>query len=77
MIPVFLGITLVTFFIIHLAPGSPSDLLAEAGPRVSYEARQGLRSFTALTSPYIFNICDGLKDLWSLISAVLSGMKGR
>ncbi|OIN98919.1 diguanylate cyclase [Candidatus Desantisbacteria bacterium CG_4_10_14_0_8_um_filter_48_22] len=51
MIPVFLGITLVTFFIIHLAPGSPSDLLAEAGPRVSYEARARLEKLYGLDQP--------------------------
>ncbi len=39
LIPVFFGITLVSFFVIHLAPGKPTDLATSLNPKVSYEAR--------------------------------------
>jgi len=39
LIPVFFGITLVSFFVIHLAPGKPGDLESSLNPKVSYEAR--------------------------------------
>ena len=63
MIPVFLGITLVTFFIIHLAPGSPSDLLVEAGPRVTYEARARLEKLYGLDKPIHVQYLQWIKRL--------------
>lgn len=51
MIPVLLGITIITFVIIHLAPGSPTDALVEAGPNVSYEARERMETIYGLDRP--------------------------
>lgn len=39
LIPVFFGITVVSFFVIHLAPGKPTDIQTSLNPKVSYEAR--------------------------------------
>lgn len=39
LIPVFFGITLVSFFVIHLAPGKPTDAQTSLNPKISYEAR--------------------------------------
>jgi len=43
MIPTIIGITLISFFIIHLAPGKPTDVLTELNPKITPEAREGLK----------------------------------
>jgi len=48
MVPLFFGITLISFFVIHLAPGSPTDLQTQMNPKVSTEAIQRLRAFYGL-----------------------------
>ncbi len=39
MVPLLLGITLITFAVIHLAPGEPVEMQVAMNPRVSAEAR--------------------------------------
>jgi peptide/nickel transport system permease protein len=39
LVPVFFGITVVSFFVIHLAPGKPTDIQTTLNPKVSYEAK--------------------------------------
>lgn len=39
LIVVFFGITIISFFVIHLAPGKPTELDTSLNPKVSYEAR--------------------------------------
>lgn len=51
LIPTFLGITLISFFVIHLAPGKPTDLMAELNPRITPEARQQLEELYGLDKP--------------------------
>ncbi len=51
LIPLFFGITLVTFFVIHLAPGKPTDLQTSMHPKVSYEARLRLEKLYGLDKP--------------------------
>jgi peptide/nickel transport system permease protein len=51
MIPLFLGITIVSFLVIHLAPGSPTDIQIQMNPKVSAEAIQRLRAFYGLDKP--------------------------
>jgi peptide/nickel transport system permease protein len=48
---VFLGITAVSFFVIHLAPGKPTDLETTMNPLVSPEARQRLEALYGLDKP--------------------------
>lgn len=50
-IPLLLGITLITFTVIHLAPGKPTQLQTELNPKVSYEARQRLEKLYGLDKP--------------------------
>jgi peptide/nickel transport system permease protein len=50
MIPTLFGITLLSFFIIHLAPGKPTDILTELNPKITPEARKNLRNITGLTN---------------------------
>jgi peptide/nickel transport system permease protein len=50
-VPVFLGITLISFFVIHLAPGKPTDIQMSLNPKVSYEARMRLEKLYGLDKP--------------------------
>ncbi len=47
----FLGITLISFFVIHLAPGSPTDLQTTLSPEVSTLAREQLQKLYGLDKP--------------------------
>jgi len=51
MIPTLLGITLISFFIIHLAPGKPTDALSEMNPKMTPEARERLEKLYDLDKP--------------------------
>lgn len=51
LVPVFFGITLISFFVIHLAPGKPTDLQTNLNPKVSYEARMRLEKLYGLDKP--------------------------
>jgi peptide/nickel transport system permease protein len=44
MIPLLLGITIICFAVMHLAPGSPTDLQTQMNPRASLEMKERLRS---------------------------------
>jgi len=50
-LPILLGITIISFMVIHLAPGKPTDLQTELNPKVSYEARQRLEKLYGLDKP--------------------------
>lgn len=51
MIPTLLGITLLSFFIIHLAPGKPTDVMTEMNPKITPEAREKLEKYYGLDKP--------------------------
>src|SRR6266545_2575133 len=51
MIPLLLGITIITFTVIHLAPGEPVEMQVAMNPRVSAEARERMRKFYDLDKP--------------------------
>ncbi|MBI4313631.1 MAG: ABC transporter permease [Candidatus Omnitrophica bacterium] len=51
LIPVFIGITVVSFFIMHLAPGKPTDAAAEMSLKVSLQARERLNQLYGLNDP--------------------------
>ncbi len=51
MIPTMFGITLIVFFIIHLAPGKPTDILSELNPKITPEARERLEKLYNLDKP--------------------------
>jgi len=53
LIPTFFGITLISFFIIHLAPGKPTDILTELNPKITPEAREKLEKYYGLDKPII------------------------
>lgn len=51
LIPLFFGITLISFLVIHLAPGSPIDVLADLNPKMTAEAKQRLITYYGLDKP--------------------------
>jgi peptide/nickel transport system permease protein len=51
MIPLLLGITLISFVVIHLAPGEPTDMQTDLNPKASVEAQQRLRAQYGLDQP--------------------------
>jgi peptide/nickel transport system permease protein len=48
---VFLGITVISFWVIHLAPGSPTDLQTTLNPEAGMEARAQLEKLYGLDQP--------------------------
>jgi peptide/nickel transport system permease protein len=53
MIPMLIGISLISFFIMHLAPGDITSNEASFNPRASEESRQKLREIYNLDKPVI------------------------
>jgi peptide/nickel transport system permease protein len=51
MVPLILGITIITFIVIHLAPGTPTDVQTQMNPKVSVEAREKLKRIYGLDKP--------------------------
>lgn len=51
MIPVLFGITVISFIVIHLAPGEPAGVEMQLNPKVSAEARLKLRQYYGLDKP--------------------------
>jgi len=61
LVPVFFGITLISFFVIHLAPGKPTDIQTSLNPKVSYEARIRLEKLYGLDEPVYLQYARWLK----------------
>jgi peptide/nickel transport system permease protein len=53
MIPLLLGITLLSFAVIHLAPGEPTDLQTQLNPEASVELKERLRAQYDLDKPLL------------------------
>jgi peptide/nickel transport system permease protein len=51
MIPLLFGITIICFVVMHLAPGSPTDLETQLNPRASADYRERLRAMYDLDKP--------------------------
>ena len=51
MVPLLFGITLITFSVIHLAPGSPVEVQAEMSLKASAQARENLKRLYGLDKP--------------------------
>jgi len=51
MLPVLLGITIISFAVIHLAPGEPASVEMQMNPKVSAKARIKLRQYYGLDKP--------------------------
>lgn len=60
---VFFGITLVSFCVIHLAPGSPTDLEVTMNPMADVQAQKRLAEFYGLDKPLYEQYFSWLKRL--------------
>ena len=66
ILPLLIGVSLLSFLIIHLAPGKPSPLGAEMSPKISYQARERLMKLYDLDKPVLFQYWRWLKRLATL-----------
>jgi len=51
MVPLILGVTLITFVVIHLAPGGPVEVQTEMSLKTSAQARENLKKLYGLDKP--------------------------
>ncbi len=51
LVPMLFGITVITFIVIHLAPGSPTDSITELNPKASAQAKENLKKIYGLDKP--------------------------
>lgn len=61
LIALLLGITIITFVVIHLAPGKPTDLETQFNPKVSMEARERISHLYGLDKPLHVQYIEWLK----------------
>ncbi len=66
MIPLLIGITIISFAVIHLAPGEPTDLVTDLQPKVSAQAAERLRHLYGLDRPLHIQYLDWLRRLVKL-----------
>ena len=60
---IFLGITLISFAVIHLAPGSPTDMQTTLNPLATAETRARLEKLYGLDRPLYVQYADWLGKL--------------
>ena len=63
MIPLLLGITVICFVVMHLAPGKPTDLQTQMNPKSSAEMRERLMSLYELDKPLHIQYWSWLKKI--------------
>ena len=51
MVPLLIGITIITFIVIHLAPGNPVEVATEMNPKAGAQARENLKKLYGLDRP--------------------------
>jgi len=51
MVPLFIGITIISFAVIHLAPGSPIDMATDLNPKATAEVKARMRTLYGLDKP--------------------------
>jgi len=62
-IPLLIGITLITFFVIHLAPGNPTFYEGALNPKIKPETVKRLEKLYGLDKPIYIQYLDWLKRL--------------
>ncbi len=63
LVPTFIGITLISFFVMHLAPGEPMSIQADFNPKMTPEMRARLRAQYGLDKPLYVQYLKWLKGL--------------
>ncbi|MDD5166240.1 MAG: ABC transporter permease [Candidatus Omnitrophica bacterium] len=66
IIPLLLGITIISFTIIHLAPGKPTTIQQALNPKVSLEVRERLNKLYGLDKPLYIQYINWLGRLVKL-----------
>jgi len=61
MIPLLVGITLISFLVIHLVPGTPVEIQTTLNPKASLEAQKRLRELYGLDKPLHVQYWEWLK----------------
>lgn len=61
MVPLLFGITLITFVVIHLAPGGPVEVQTEMSTKISAQARENLKRLYGLDKPIHEQYVDWLR----------------
>ncbi len=65
-IPLLIGITIISFAVMHLAPGEPIGAMTDMNPKVSAQARQRMRELYGLDKPLYVQYWDWLKRIVKL-----------
>lgn len=76
LIPVFLGITIISFAVVHLAPGKPTDMMMQMNPKASLEAQARLDEIFGLDRPLHQQYTSWLKKI-SMVDFGRSFVDGR
>ncbi len=63
LVPTFIGITIVCFLVIHLAPGEPTSMQAELNPNITPEAIEQLKRHYGLDKPLPVQYLVWMKNL--------------
>jgi len=63
IIPILFGITIISFAVIHLAPGKPTDLMLRLNPKIEYEAREKLERIYGLDKPLYVQYFDWIRKI--------------
>ena len=63
LIPTLIGISLISFFLMQLAPGGPIDQMADLNPRVTPEVKARIRKDLGLDKPILIQYGRWLKRI--------------
>ncbi|MCG2710783.1 MAG: ABC transporter permease [Candidatus Omnitrophica bacterium] len=66
LIPLLIGISLITFVVMHLAPGKPTDIQTQLNQKVSLQVRERLEKLYGLDKPVMVQYYNWIKRLLSL-----------
>ena len=66
IIPMMIGVTLISFFIIHLTPGDPTELLTDLNPNASPGSAKRMQELYHLDKPIIVQYSYWLKSVATL-----------
>ena len=64
MIPLLIGITIISFLVIHLAPGKPTELMMQMNPKAALEAQEKLDKIFGLDKPLHIQYLIWLKNFF-------------
>jgi len=77
MIPLFIGITIISFAVIHLAPGSPIDMATDLNPKATAEVKARMQVLYGLDKPLPIQYWNWMSRLVTLDFGVSFSQDGR